>query len=74
MWCAGGVVEGWRSLRNRSAGSFGDGDRRGDRATAPGEDIRCEKIRGQLQGMCVAFNVRFELTATDFRFAANDAI
>ena len=41
-----GTVEGWHSLRNRSRGSYRPSTNCRDRATAPIEDIRWEKIRG----------------------------
>ena len=76
-------VEGWRSLRNRSSGSFGRRSRRGDRATVLIEDnLVRENPWLQLQRSDTSCTVnlqtyrearqkvRYSLIATNFRFAA----
>jgi hypothetical protein len=66
---AAGTVEGWRTLRNRSARYCERVGGCGGRATAPIEDIWCEKksvvaVAGDVRG---ARNVRHALIASKFR-------
>jgi hypothetical protein len=62
---------GVRTLRNRSQSPLESANFCGDRATAPVENIRCEKIRGcSYRKRRVTLDVRYAPIATNFCSAA----